>query len=78
LPIEDGVKPRVIARLLDESDHPYDFFIGEAAECPPIPRVGERVLYRSGIGEVTEVLYVYEDIPISDSYRIAVRLKQVA
>lgn len=72
------MKPRVIARLLDESDNPYDFFIGEASECPPIPRVGERVLYRCGIGEVTEVLYVFEDIPVSDSYRIAVRLKLVA
>jgi hypothetical protein len=40
--------------------------------------VGERVLYRSGIGEVTEVMYVYEDLPVSDSYRIAVRLKLVA
>ena len=70
--------PRVIARLLDEADNPYDFFIGDAAECPPIPRVGERVLYRFGIGEVTEVLYVYEDADPSDSYRIAVRLKLVA
>ncbi len=65
---------RVMIRLLDPAENPYDFFIGEAADCPPVPRVGDYVDYHLGKGRVEQVVHIYEDGPQLDAYRIAVKL----
>lgn len=66
---------RVMVRLLDEAENPYDYFIGEAADCPPLPRVGDHVRYHLGSGEVAAVVHIYEDGPQIDAYRIAIKLR---
>jgi hypothetical protein len=68
---------RVMVRLLDEAENRYDYFIGETADCPPIPRVGDHVTYHLGTGEVQAVVHVYEDGIQPDAYRIAIKLKML-
>lgn len=49
---------RVMIRLLDPDENPYDFFIGEAADCPPLPRVGDYVDYHLRKGRVEQVVHI--------------------
>ena len=68
---------QVLVRLLDDADNPYDFFIGDAADCPPLPRIGEYVDYHLGKGKVTNVVHFYEDGPKAGAYRVAIKLEMV-
>jgi len=73
----------IIVRLFGEDE--YDFYYGSAADCPPIPRVGELVTYPSGKGTVARVEYTLEEIapgktkdgtprPGYNHYKVAVHL----
>jgi len=68
---------RVLVRLNDDAGNPYDFFIGEAADCPPLPRIGEYVDYHLGVGKVTKIAHIYEDVSKVAIYRIAITLEML-
>jgi hypothetical protein len=74
----------IIVRLFGPDE--YDFYDGSAADCPPIPRVGESVIFPSGKGIVERVEYTMEEIlpgkmkdgtprPGYNFYKVAVHLR---
>jgi hypothetical protein len=45
----------VTVRIVDEAENKYDWFSGQASDCPPIPRPGDLVGYGTGVGTVDRV-----------------------
>jgi hypothetical protein len=45
----------VTVKIVDEAENKYDWFLGQAAECPPIPRPGDLVACGTGMGTVHRI-----------------------
>jgi hypothetical protein len=80
--LEEAQVVKVMVRITDAAENKFDWFIGPPQECPPFPRVGERVECGIGAGTVQEVGHVIEQIdtkkgtsPWNTYYKINIRIE---
>jgi hypothetical protein len=60
--LEEAQVVKVMVRITDAAENKFDWFIGPPQECPPLPRIGERVECGIGEGTVQKVDHVMEQI----------------
>ena len=54
---------QVLIRVEIENERRFEFYSGEAAGCPPVPRIGEFVVLDNYSGHVVGVNYVLRQRP---------------
>jgi len=64
--------------VIDENEIRWSYFDGFLAECPPIPRIGDRIDMEEGSGAVKNVTHILRQYKDGPYLRIALNIGKLA
>jgi hypothetical protein len=67
----------IYIRVFDQAGNKVDYFIGPAAECPPIPQIGHKIEVDSFLGVVTSVEHISRNTGAKPRIHVVVTIREL-